>query len=331
MSRVSRYAFILAKVYGIIGRSYVGKNFRNLLKLRKVSELFDLLYPGARASESEHALAPELEVRIVRSGIQSMTYVLNTLDAPVEILVHLLRRLEYQNLKAVLRTMASGTREPVRVWDLGRHAGVALQGVGGDEKAIAASPYAWVLPLVSTTPIVRIETMLDRDYYSRLLRFARALPARDRTGVVRLVTREICLANVIWSLRLRFFFGIDAAAAAEMLIPGLVHAQRQAVDRIFEIAADSVEEWRAWRFGWLLEDQLGESFHAPDPVRAERRASWHLYERAHQHFHQAPFTLSPLVAFFALKQHEVSLLQTAVEALRLSLPEQEILAIVGAR
>jgi hypothetical protein len=331
MSRVSRYAFILAKVYGMLRRSYVGKNFRGLLSLRKVSELFDLLYPGARTTEAEHALAQELEVRIVRSGIASMTYVLDSLGEPVGILVHLLRRFEYQSLKAVLRTMTGGDKETVRVWDLGSYAGVDLRGSGGDEKAIAASPYAWVLPLLSTTPIVQIETMLDRDYYSRLLELARALPPRDRAGTVRLVAREIGLANVIWSLRLRFFFGIDPAAASEMLIPGLVHAHREAVARIFEIAADNVEEWRAWRFGWLLEDQLGESFHAPDPVRAERRAAWHLYERAHQLFHQAPFTLSPLVAFFTLKQHEVSLLQTAVEALRLSLPEQEILAIVGAR
>ncbi len=147
--------------------------------------------------------------------------------------------------------------------------------------------------------------------------------------MLRLVTLEMSLANAIWALRLRFFFGVGAEGAGQLLLPKLVDAQRKAVQQVFDIPADSIEGWRTWRYGWLLEDQLGESFSAPDPVRAEQQASRRLYLRAHQLFHQDPFTLTPLVAFFKLKEYETNLLQTAVEALHLSIPEPEILALAG--
>ncbi len=114
------------------------------------------------------------------------------------------------------------------------------------------------------------------------------------------------------------------------MIPGRSSTEKDAISRLFQIAPDSIEEWRKWRYGWLLEDQLEESFQAPDPLRAEQKAAQRLSTRAHQIFHQSPFTLCPLVAYFKLKEYEITLLKTAVEALHFSLPEQEVLSMVGA-
>jgi vacuolar-type H+-ATPase subunit C/Vma6 len=329
--RTSHYAFILAKLYGILARSFLGRNYRDLLRVKKVTELYDLLFPGERKEAPPHALTLELEARIVTASIQSMTYVLETLGEPVEILVHLLRKLEYQSVKTLIRGMAHGKTESVRIWDLGPFAGIQPDPTGDAEKSIKASPYAWVLPHVRTEPLVFVENMLDTEYYSRLLALARGLPAADRTGILRLVRLEITLANVIWALRLRFFFGFTWENARPLMIPGLVDSPRRAVSRAFEIQPDSIEEWRKWRFAWLIEDQFSESFQAPDPIRAARHADLRMYTRAHQLFHQNPFTLTPLFAYFKLKEYETSLLKTAVEAIWLSIPEQELLALVGTR
>jgi vacuolar-type H+-ATPase subunit C/Vma6 len=293
--------------------------------------LYDLLFPGERQEAPPRTLTIELEARIVRAGIDSMRYVLETLGEPVEILVHLLRKLEYQSVKTMIRGMARGKTESVRIWDLGPYAGIHLDAGADYEKAIMASPYAWVLPHVRTKPPARVENMLDTEYYSRLLALARGLPAGERTGILRLVRHEVTLANVIWALRLRFFFGFTWENARALLIPGLADSSRRAVSRAFEIPPDSIEEWRKWRFAWLIEDQFTESFQAPDPIRAGRHADLRLYTRAHQLFHQGPFTLAPLFAWFKLKEYETSLLKSAVEALWLSIPEQELLALVGTR
>jgi vacuolar-type H+-ATPase subunit C/Vma6 len=331
MSRTTRYGFILAKVYGIMARSYVGKNFQDVLHLKKLSELYDLLYPGERPEGPESRLPIDLEARIVVSGIAQMTYVLDYLDEPVPILVHVLRRLEYQNLKTMIRGMSGGSTADGRLWDLGKYAGLRLAEPKDRQKAIKDSPYAWVLPLLAETPIAQIENRLDQDYHTRFLHLTEELPGRDRVGVLRLAKLEITLANVTWALRLRFFFGMEWERARKLFIPQPGDTDRKALARVFEMQPDSADEWRKWKYGWLLADQLNESFRAPDPLRAEHKASQMLATRARQSFHQNPFTLGPLVAFFKLKEHETSMLKTAVEAIHLSLPEQEVLAIAGAR
>jgi vacuolar-type H+-ATPase subunit C/Vma6 len=219
----------------------------------------------------------------------------------------------------------------MRLWDLGTYAGISVTGVKDFEKALRKSPYAWILPRLQETPIAQLENDLDRDYYARYLACASALPARDRTGCLRLAMLEASLANAVWALRLRFYYGMDQDKAAGLLIPEIARAQRTATAQAFQIPPDAIEQWRKWKYGWLLEDQLGESFQAPNPLKAEQKASLMLFTRAHQIFHQSPFTLIPLLAYFKLKEYEITLLKTAVEALHFSLPEQEVLAMVGAR
>ena len=349
MLRTSRYSFILAKVYGMLARTWVGENYREILRMKKVQDIYDRLYPGERSERPEHQVTAELESRIVQTGIEAMTYVLDSLAEPPEILVHILRRFEYQGVKSLLRSLALATAAPAdaarpqghagaaetagapQAWDLGRYGSIDLAGSRDLAATLETSQYAWALPLLKTTPVVRIENMLDQDYYKRLVALTRALRPKDRAGVSRLVHMEIALADALWALRLRFAFGLEKEKARELLIPGLADAERRAVDQAFDIPADSIEGWRKWRFAWLVEDQLSESFKAPDPVRAEQKAARRLYARAHQLFHQDPFTLTPLVAFFKLKEYEVGFLKTAVEALRLSVSEQDVLAIVGAQ
>ena len=331
MSRTSRYAYIMAKVYGIVARSFIGESYRDLLRLKSLAELSERLFPGERAVSTAEPLPIELEARIVRASIEAMTSVLDMFPEPPPILVHVARKLEYQNVKSVVRGIVHGRAEDIRIWDLGRYAGIRL-GAGKDpEKALAGTPYSWLLPLIHTVPLAVLENRLDRDYYDRLLQLARALPARDRVGVLRLANAEIALANVIWALRLRFYFKLDASTSLGLLVGKASSSVRAALAEAFEIPADSAEGWRKWRYGWLLEDQLVDSFVAPDPMRAEQKASQALYVRAHQSLHQNPFTLGPLVAYFKLKEYEASLLGIAVEALHLSVPEQDVLDIVGIR
>ena len=117
---------------------------------------------------------------------------------------------------------------------MGEHAGVRLIPGEDNEKALASSGYSWVLKHLHSKPLHEIENVLDRDYYTRLLRLSRGLPGRDRRGVERLVTLEISLSNVTWALALRFFFGMDWAAAQPLLSRAWEHARR-ALSEVFEI------------------------------------------------------------------------------------------------
>ncbi len=347
MSRATRYGFILAKIYGIMARSYLGKNYRDILRLKNLNELRDRLFPAEKTEGSAKVAPEELEAEIVEAGIASMTYVLDYLREPVPILVHVLRRHEYANVKSVLRGLGGAAQTEARsgpasearfwaapearFWDLGAYASLRRAEPRDREAALKKSPYAWVLPLIGTMPLSQVENRLDQDYHARFLSLAQSLPAADRAGVVRMARLEIALANVIWALRLRFYYGLEWERARKLLVLQRADHEKRALERIFEMQPDATDDWRRWRYGWLLSDQLAEGFRAPDPVRAEQKASQALYLRYRHAFHQDPFTLCPIVAYFKLKEHEASLLTTAVEALELSVPEQDVMTIVGAR
>ena len=329
MTRTSRYAFLLAKIYGILAKSFVGANYRDIVRLRTVTELYDRLYPGERREVPEYQLTADLERRAAEEAVRTMRYVLELLGNPPPVLVHLLRRYEYLTVKSVLRTVAFGlSSEPVD-WDLGPWDRLNRAEGQSWREAVAASPYAWALTMLEKESLLAADNALDKEFYGVLARLVQELPPRDRAGVRKLVTLETDVTNALWALRLRFLFGMDAEHAAGFLIP--VHGRdgNRALMQAFEIPADSLEGWRAWRYGWLIEDQLLESFHAPDPVRAERQAARRMYLRSHQLFHQDPFTLTPLVAFFRLKEYEASMLATAAEALRLGVPGEEVLMLAG--
>jgi vacuolar-type H+-ATPase subunit C/Vma6 len=329
MTRTSRYAFLLAKIYGILARSFVGTNYRDIVRLRSVTELYDRLYPGERREAPEYQLTADLEQRTAAEAVRTMLYVLDQLGDPPRVLVHLLRRYEYLTVKSVLRTVAYGlSSEPVD-WNLGRWDQLARREGQDWRGAVAASPYAWALALLEKESLLAADNALDKEYYETLARLVQELPARDRAGVRKLVSLEIGLTNALWALRLRFLFGMDAEHAAGYLIPTPGREAHRVVMQAFDIPPDSLEGWRRWRYAWLIEDQLSESFHAPDPVRAERQAARRMYIRSHQLFHQDPFTLTPLVAFFRLKEYEASMLATAAEALRLGVPGDEVLMMAG--
>ena len=323
--------FLLAKMYGTIARSYLGANFRDLLRLKSLADLQALLWPSGDAEAHAALPAAEIEGHIGRDALAAMRSVLEYLEEPDAILVHLFRKAEYQNLKVVLRGMAEGRVETSRLQDLGGYAGLPLDGVTDFEKAIKASPYSWTLAARKAASRARLENMIDRDYYIELSKLAKALPAPGRTGILRYVRLEISVTNAVWALRLRFSFGMDEVSARPLFVPGLGGTARRAVARSFEIPPDALDEWRRWPFGWLLADQFGEAFRSPDPIRAEAVASQRLYVRAHQLLHQYPLTLCPVVAYFVLKQREAALLKTAVEMLALGMPEKELLALVGER
>jgi vacuolar-type H+-ATPase subunit C/Vma6 len=345
MLRTSRYSYILAKMYGMLAKSNIGANFREILRLKKLEDLFALLFPGEREVGEQNILIPDLERKIAESGMKSMIKILDLLDSPPPLLLHIVRRYEYLSVKAVIRfllrgaggdsTRLSGTSPPEserpRIWDLGPYGSVKLAGPRDYREALRRSSFSWILPLIPRVPAARIQIMMDRDYYLTLHELARQLPRRDRTGVLRLLSAEIACVNAVWALRLRFFFGIGKDDAKEFLLPAISGTGSGAVRQVFDIPADSIEGWRGWRFAWLLEGQFGEEFQAPDPIRAQRAASRRLYEMAHTLFHQDSYTLTPIAAFFKLKEYEAGVLTTAVEALRLSVPEQEVLSQVGSR
>jgi len=337
MLRTFKYAFTQAKIYGIMAKSYLGENYRELLRFKRVTDLYDHLFPGEHERLSENLLTSELQKRIIAKNIRIVIGLLDLLQEPSPLLTHMLRKYECLNLKSLLHYLKEpDVSIPVFV-DLGEYRSIDLRGEGpgaqSDRAAlkqlIAESPYRWLLPFLDGEPIFKLENRLDLDYYQRLWTMAQELPAKDRRGVTKLLSQEITLQNIIWAFRLRFFYQLDGDQAAEYLLPQEVDTHRAEVMKIFELPADRSQEWSRWKFAALVQDQLSADMEGIDPVRVENKALFIVFRRARLLFHQDLFTLTPLVSFIKLKELEARILLSLIEGIRLGIPEEEILAVTG--
>jgi vacuolar-type H+-ATPase subunit C/Vma6 len=66
-----------------------------------------------------------------------------------------------------------------------------------------------------------------------------------------------------------------------------------------------------------------------DPRAIEANAAKRLYAMTRRLFHGSPFSLTPSVCFFKLKEFEADILKSVAEGMQMNLPEHEILAFLG--
>jgi hypothetical protein len=92
---------------------------------------------------------------------------------------------------------------------------------------------------------------------------------------------------------------------------------------------DSRAPWDSWKYGYLLGEESSAGFFRPDPRVIEANAAKRLYARTKKLFRSSPFSITPSVCFFKLKEFEADIVKSVAEGLQMNLPEDEILAFLG--
>jgi vacuolar-type H+-ATPase subunit C/Vma6 len=92
---------------------------------------------------------------------------------------------------------------------------------------------------------------------------------------------------------------------------------------------DSRAKWSSWKYGYLVNAELGEKGFRPDPRAIEANAAKSLYALTRRLFHVSPFSITPTVCFFKLKEFEADIVKSVAEGMQMNLPEHEILAFLG--
>ena len=274
---IARRGFLLAKMYGTVARSL------RRGQLPRPSPAHDPRGSpsgpvAARGGRGRTSLpAGDMEARISRAAVAAMITVLDSLESR--------RRSSSTSPQGgipecedpSLRGIAAGPwrGRTSAVWTWGDGTRVRTGGSERLRKGRRAQPVRLgARRLPTTTPARSWRTGWTGTTTSA--RLARGpFPPRDRAGILRWSTRRSSSRTSVWALRLRFSFGMDEATAR----PGLLRAGfRHAVPRRPRAQHSTfppipADDWRKWRFGWLLDDQLGADLPRPDPVRAEQKAS----------------------------------------------------------
>ncbi|MDR2516634.1 MAG: V-type ATPase subunit [Spirochaetaceae bacterium] len=353
MRRAGERSYVYAKASAIIGRSFVGKRIGSLGAVNWLAELDRLIFPAAYRDLPEKELLVDLERRVMERAAKEIVKIVNCFSRPPELLVRLLRSYEYSDLKAALAVLAGDGREPPVFTDLGRFGQVNF----GAWPDLAAMLKGTEFGFLRDDPAAgkagkntagngdagngdentRLQTALDVHYYTKLWEALLAVPVRDRLESGKMVAEEIALRNVVWAIRLRTYYGMDAGEIRGHLVhveTGRGGKRRRSLTEDAEAALDcspdNFESWRSWRRAALLNPEIPGRHWKIDPRHVQNAAAEHLYRMARLGFHKRPFTLDATVCYIKLKLFEEDLLTSVAEGLTLGLQSREVLELLEA-
>ncbi len=296
-------------------------------------------YGAEIAQAREGARLLPVERALEHSLVDAYTRLIRTLDgAPRALLEEMLRRLELDNLKAILRGLAAGADpEAIRrvLVPLGGFSRLPVDGLLAAEslaeagRALGRLPYA--RPLQDALErgerersLFPLEVALDLDYYRRLWARVQALPPVDRGGAARFLGQRYDVVNVGWLLRYRAIYHLSAEETFNYTLPhgyriddGVIRRAAAAPD-LTGLLAELPEPYRGLLQGltqagiWRMEVALQRY------LWREARSALILY----------PLQIGLLLAYLYLKEAEIHDLRAILEGRRIGRSPEEIAAFL---
>ncbi len=338
----TQYARPNAAMRAMLGRLFAPQEMRRLLAAPTLDDALRQLaatpYGPALAAAAQGTLL-WAERALESSLVDAYARLIRTLEgAPRALVEEMLRRLEVDNLKAILRGLATGApADEIRslLLPLGRWERLevgqllAAPGVAEAVRALDRLPYA--RPLAEALPryerersLFPLEVALDLDYYRRLWALAATLPGGDRDSARRVLGARYDVLNVSWLLRFSQLYRLSAQEIFNYTLPygdridDDIMRRAAAAPDIAGLVAALPEPYRA-----LLGPLEGAGITRMEA--ALRRFLWH---DAHALLTGYPFQIGAIMAYLYLKEAEVRDLAAILEGKRLGRPPAEIEALL---
>jgi vacuolar-type H+-ATPase subunit C/Vma6 len=324
MNRVSRYAFINGKMHGIMAKSFLDERLQTLLHLTSLLDLSRILFPGSDAAPGDRELIHSVQRKFEETILSSLLRLLSVFPKPPELLVQVIREYDYRNLKALIRNRLAPAN-PLRLWNIGTY-GRAPSETEGFPKSLEKTPYADLIDKIGKESLFEIEFSLDKRYYAELLQAVKNLSKSEKKLIEPLIREEIVLQNILWALRLRFYFNRSEEETKEHLFPFDFTEIIRYVEKMYELPSDYSEQWKEWKYSDLV---IFNSEGRIDLGETELRAMKRIYKKIRHAFFHYPFHLASVYAFFRLKHYEARMIQSVTEGVRMGLAFPDLSRILG--
>jgi hypothetical protein len=342
MPRSGERAYVYAKACGIIGKSFVGSRMPALETAGRLADLDRLVFPGSFRELPERELLIDLERRIAGRSVNQIISIVNSYAKPPEFLVRLLRSYEYEDLKSALAAVAGREPKAPSFTNLGRFGVVKFDAYPDLAAMTAGTEFEF---LASETPGkgdegIALQIKLDKHYYTALWESLYYLKRQDRSGIEAVLSEEISLRNVVWTLRLRTYYGMGGDEVAEKLVDLKIptrkrggesgHSLAADAEAVLELPLDTYAPWASWKRASLLNPERNDGWTA-DPRYFQNAASRYLYHLARHYFHRRPFSVDTAACFIKLKQFEEDLLTSVAEGLGIGMTSRDVFAMLEIR
>ncbi len=324
MSRVSNHAFLHGKMHGIYAKSKFDERLLSLSRLSSLSELAKALFPSEENAVADRNLVNVLQVRFEKKNLGLLLGLLSLSPEPHPLLVQVVKEYEYRNLKTLVRMKGSSVRD-VELWDIGKYKSIpaAFEGFPG---YLAKSPYSRLAEKIANGSVFEIELYLDEEFNKSIAENVRSLPSREKLLIEPLFKKETILNNLVWALRLRWYYGYSFEETKALLFTLGYDNIEKLVEQFYSFSLDNPELWSNWKYGWVLGRQQDGKLSPPE---AETRVMNYLTRKYSLTFHNNPFTLASIYAFFRLKTMEIRFMKTVSEGIRMNVPASELAELLG--
>lgn len=334
MDKIGADAYIYAKACGMYSRSFVGERTKKLFEVKRLQDLWKLLFRDEVPVVPEGMLALLLERKAEQSAVNDFISLVSVYDTPDDVSCALLSFYDYNNLKAASSSILLGKNEKPFMIDIGAYSLIDTSKWPDLAAMTRDTSVSWYNRVPEISEQISWETRLDNEYYRFLWDVVCSLDQKNRASVEDFIRDEIILQNILWAMRLRVYYNkrteeiipmlagyIDGKHPSDILCQPAIH--------MLEKSVDSWNDWVTWKYRWLLNPHEEGVPWTLDPRWAQLVSDRYMYKMAIKRFHEHPFTVSVLVSFFKIKQLEQHYICVAAEGIRLGATENQIQEVLG--
>jgi V/A-type H+-transporting ATPase subunit C len=153
-----------------------------------------------------------------------------------------------------------------------------------------------------------LDATLDQQFYSGLINWAQRLEGHDRTETLNMIGRFVDRHNLVWSLRYRYNYGLQASEVLYLAIDGGRLLNRSTLQQV--VQADTLDE--ALR---KLPNNLLRHGEMPSEItRIEVAMRNDLFDYAERAMRGSPSALTSVLAYLLLRRGEVKKIYAIVHA-----------------
>ncbi len=334
MDKASASSYVYAKASGMLARSFAGQRAASLFEVKKLSELWSLVFTDEVPVVPEEMLAEKIERKAELAFVNDFKNLLECYSKPEPVSLALLQSYDYSNLKDISHALQNGEKELPSIVDIGRFSMLRYDEWPSLSKITENSQLSWYNTVPSRSEQKEFDLKLDTQYMLSLWKAVEKVPAAERKTVAELVHEKLRLQNCIWALRLKVYYGMSDEDIIKNLVfineaDGIQDSLAGEAVTVLSFAIDTYSDWSDWKYAYLLNPYTEGEVWQVDPRWLEQSVILDINKKAMKHFHRNPFTADVLVSWFMIKQYELNCIRTAAEGLRLSVDEAHMKKFAG--
>jgi len=334
MDNSAANAFIYAKASGIIGKSFTGQNTSRLFSAKNLGDLWTIIFNSPVPSLPEKLLAQEIEKEAFKKFINQYTDFVSLYEEPDEIMLDQLYIYEAENLKEIYDALCCGEEKCPDLIDLGKQGRLNYSAWPHIAEITKKSPFDWCKEVTGIHEKQKIEFKIDLQVIKELWDALEKTTGEDYEALYKLYSNEFIIKNIVWALRLKKYYNLDNEKIMENLIyvtdkPSKSDPIAGPAIQILNKELDNYSQWEDWKYSELLNPHVGGEVWSVEPNWIEKSNRVRMNKMAMLIFHQYPMSKASLMAWFKVKNFELSCIRTAVESLRLGINSNEAMNTIG--